>query len=72
MSQQHITNNDIISAWGNAPQVAAQQHGDEGDFARQHLLNPALFSLMGDLRIALFFLFHPEFKPVPVRKEIKR
>lgn len=50
MSQQHITNNDIISAWGNAPQVAAQQHGDEGDFARQHLLNPALFSLMGDVQ----------------------
>ncbi|HCI78930.1 MAG TPA: SAM-dependent methyltransferase [Ktedonobacter sp.] len=50
MSQQHITNNDIITAWGNAPREAAQQHGDEGDFARQHLLNPALFSLMGDVQ----------------------
>lgn len=50
MSEPGITNNDIIRAWGNAPQDAALQHGDEGDFARQHLLNPALFSLLGDVQ----------------------
>lgn len=50
MFGSNITNNDIIAAWGNAPQKAAERHGDEGDFARQHLLNPALFSLIGDVR----------------------
>ena len=50
MPELPITNNDIISAWGNATQDAAVQHGDEGDFARQHLLNPAIFSLTGDVQ----------------------
>jgi len=43
-----ITNKDIIQAWANAPQSDAERHGDEGDFARQHLLNPTLFALLGD------------------------
>jgi len=50
MSEPNITNNDIIMAWGNAPHDAAEQHGDEGDFARQHLLNAVLFSLMGEVQ----------------------
>ena len=50
MTELAITNNDIIFAWGNAPQDAAEQHGDEGDFARQHLLNPAIFSLTKDVQ----------------------
>jgi SAM-dependent methyltransferase len=45
----NITNQTIIQAWGNAPQSDAERHGDEGDFARQHLLNPALFTLLGDV-----------------------
>ena len=49
MSRPHITNDDIIIAWGNASYESAELHGDEGDFARQHLLNPALLSLMGDV-----------------------
>ena len=44
-----ITNQDIISAWSNASPEDAERHGDEGDFARQHLLNPALFALLGDV-----------------------
>ena len=44
-----VTNRDIIAAWSNAPQQDAERHGDEGDFARQHLLNPALFALLGDI-----------------------
>ncbi len=44
-----ITNQNIIQAWANAPQSDAAQHGDEGDFARQQLLNPALFALLGDV-----------------------
>ena len=41
------SNQDIIAVWSNAPQQDVERHGDEGDFARQHLLNPALFSLLG-------------------------
>ncbi len=44
-----ITNRDIITAWSNASQQDVERHGDEGDFARQHLLNPALFALLGDV-----------------------
>ncbi len=44
-----ITNQNIIQAWANAPQSDAERHGEEGDFARQHLLNPALFALLGDV-----------------------
>ncbi len=44
-----LTNQDIIAAWANASQEDAERHGDEGDFARQHLLNPALFALLGDV-----------------------
>ena len=46
---EEITNQDIIAAWANASQEDAERHGDEGDFARQHLLNPALFALLGDV-----------------------
>lgn len=45
----NITNQDIINAWANAPEEDAERHGDEGDFARQHLLNPALFALLGNV-----------------------
>lgn len=45
-----ITNNDIIQAWNNVSQEAIKQHGDEGDFIRQHLLNPTLFRLLGDVQ----------------------
>ncbi len=43
-----ITNKDVISRWANAPKEDATRHGDEGDFARQHLLNRALFALLED------------------------
>ena len=43
-----ITNSDVIRAWS-----AAYDHADtfaeEGDFAHQHLLNPAIFTLLGDV-----------------------
>ncbi len=42
-----ITNQQAIEAWSTAPRELAETFGDEGDFARQHLLNPALFSLLG-------------------------
>ncbi len=43
-----ITNADIIKTWANAPRKSIESHGDEGDFARQALLNPAIFSLLGN------------------------
>src|SRR5712692_7377564 len=44
-----ITNADAINAWSNAPAEVLQNFGEEGDFARNHLLNPAIFSLLGDV-----------------------
>jgi len=43
----HITNNEVIQHWGNAEQAAVEGHGDEGDFARQYILNPVIFRLLG-------------------------
>ena len=45
-----ITNDDNIKLWSSAPKNILENFGDEGDFARQHLLNPALFSLLGDIK----------------------
>ncbi|HLZ61855.1 MAG TPA: class I SAM-dependent methyltransferase [Ktedonosporobacter sp.] len=44
-----ITNADVIKSWGGASREQAEQHGDEGDFARQFLLNPVLFRLAGEV-----------------------
>lgn len=44
-----ITNNDNIQQWSSVPQSVLENFGEQGDFARQHLLNPALFSLLGDI-----------------------
>lgn len=47
---KHFTNAKIIQQWSKVPQSFAKSFGDEGDFARQYLLNPAIFSLLGDIR----------------------
>src|SRR5581483_11602810 len=47
-SMPEITNADIIKTWANAPRKSIESHGDEGDFARQALLNPAIFTLLGN------------------------
>lgn len=47
---EEITNADVISAWSAYPQNLIQDFGDEGDFIRRHLLNPVIFSLLGDVR----------------------
>lgn len=44
-----ITNQQAIEFWSHAPQKLVAQFGDEGDFARQQLLNPALFTLLGEV-----------------------
>jgi 2-polyprenyl-3-methyl-5-hydroxy-6-metoxy-1,4-benzoquinol methylase len=43
-----LTNADIIRAWG-ADAHSVDAFGEEGDFAHQHLLNPAIFALLGDV-----------------------
>jgi len=43
-----ITNAEAISQWSKAPHQIVENFGNEGDFARQYLLNPALFALVGD------------------------
>lgn len=43
-----ISNDDNIRAW-EAHGDHAADFGDEGDFGRQHLLNPALFALLGEV-----------------------
>jgi 2-polyprenyl-3-methyl-5-hydroxy-6-metoxy-1,4-benzoquinol methylase len=44
-----LTNKDAIQAWSNMPRQIMENFGDEGDFIRLHLLNPVLFSLLGDV-----------------------
>ena len=41
------TNADVIRAW--AADDSAHTFGEEGDFARQHLLNPTIFALLGEV-----------------------
>lgn len=41
-----LTNAEVIRAWATSDSAAA--FGEQGDFARQHLLNPAIFALLGD------------------------
>jgi SAM-dependent methyltransferase len=43
-----VTNEDIINAW-SAASSHATDFSDEGDVARRHLLNPTIFSLIGDI-----------------------
>lgn len=43
-----ISNDDNIRAW-EAHGDRAADVGEEGDFSRQHLLNPAIFALLGDV-----------------------
>ena len=43
------TNEDNIGAWSQVSYAELDAFGDEGDFARQHLLTPALLALLGDV-----------------------
>jgi 2-polyprenyl-3-methyl-5-hydroxy-6-metoxy-1,4-benzoquinol methylase len=46
----NISNNDIINDWSFASDQVIAGFTDNGDFSRQHLLNPAIFSLVGEVR----------------------
>jgi 2-polyprenyl-3-methyl-5-hydroxy-6-metoxy-1,4-benzoquinol methylase len=43
-----VPNDAVIEAWSRRAHPPG--FSEEGDFARIHLLNPALFSLLGDVR----------------------
>ena len=45
-----ITNTDVIKAWSTVPQETIERFGDEGDVTRKHLLNPAIFTALGDVK----------------------
>lgn len=45
-----VDNAEIIQQWLNIPRAFIEAFGDEGDFARQHLLNSTIFALLGDIR----------------------
>ena len=44
-----ITNQDNIKAWSAYSHELIEKFGEHGDFARQYLLNPALFELLGEI-----------------------
>ena len=43
------TNTEVIQQWASIPQDVIEAFGDEGDYARQSLLNPTIFNLLGDV-----------------------
>lgn len=44
-----VTNDQNIQGWSTTDFETLDSFGEFGDFARQHLLNPALFSLLGSI-----------------------
>lgn len=45
-----LTNKDVVTEWAKIPDSIVQEFGEKGDFARQHLLTPNLFNLLGDIK----------------------
>ena len=48
-NEREPTNAANIQAWSNVSESDLETFGDSGDFARQHLLTPALLDLLGDV-----------------------
>ena len=46
------TNAEAIASWSGMPEDALAAFDPEGDFGRRHLLNPAIFRMLGDVRDA--------------------
>lgn len=44
-----ITNAEALQHWAGYPRQLIEEFGEQGDFARQQLLNPALFRTLGDV-----------------------
>lgn len=47
---QEPTNADVIAAWSHYPEHLIEGFGEEGDLVRQYLLNPTIFTLLGEVR----------------------
>lgn len=45
-----ITNNQNIKAWTDATDYVIKKFTEDGDFYRQYVINPALFSLLGNIK----------------------
>lgn len=45
-----ITNQQNIKAWSDATKFIIDKATDNGDFYRQHVINPALFKLLGEIK----------------------
>jgi 2-polyprenyl-3-methyl-5-hydroxy-6-metoxy-1,4-benzoquinol methylase len=45
----NISNKSVIQGWSQITDQEIDSFGDDGDFFRQHLLNPALLNLLGDV-----------------------
>lgn len=45
-----IDNAAALHHWASYPRGLIEEFGDQGDFARQHLLNPTIFGMLGDVR----------------------
>jgi SAM-dependent methyltransferase len=43
------TDDMAIQQWGTMPRAALEQMAHDGDFAKRHLVNPVLLSMLGDL-----------------------
>lgn len=49
MNQDNFTNRDIIKIWAAHAHESTASFDEDGDFARKHLLNPSIFSLLGSI-----------------------
>lgn len=45
-----VTNNQNIQSWTDATDYVLSKFDENGDFYRKHVLNPALFSLLGNVK----------------------
>jgi 2-polyprenyl-3-methyl-5-hydroxy-6-metoxy-1,4-benzoquinol methylase len=45
-----ISNAEALQHWASYPRELIEGFGDEGDFARQYLLNPTILRMAGDVR----------------------
>ena len=47
---EEISEEELLRQWSVAFRASGAECGPEGDFGRKHLLNPALFALLGEVR----------------------
>lgn len=47
---EKMDDSEIIRQWSRIPRTFIEAYGDQGDFAHQTLLNPTLFSLLGEIQ----------------------